>query len=67
MIGLGFLISCLKPCLAGVVCGAAEVEADTPEVHQLVTPPLHIKVKWVLNECFSITCGCELKSCSREP
>lgn len=31
MIGLGFLISCLKPCLAGVVCGAAEVEADTPE------------------------------------
>lgn len=41
----------------GVVCDAAAGEADTPERHQLITPPLHLGMDWVLSEVVGVCMG----------
>lgn len=43
------VLACFDLLWRGVVGGVAVGEADTPELHWLITPPLHIKLlNWLL-------------------
>lgn len=51
------VLACFDLLWRGVVGGVAVGEADTPELHWFITPPLHIKLlNWFLTELLLLVC-----------
>lgn len=49
--------------MVGVVHGAAAAEDDTPELNQLIMPPLHKRIELGPELLFVVMCRTQLKSC----